>query len=1230
MSKSNITNDLSKARTRADLIQNETQEGKNDHERVGQGLNYILDCIQDNANDIAALEDGGTSGGGNVTVTSYYPSTGEHIADISVGGVSNGIYAPKPGTPNLSSPLKEINNLNRPPSSANKILVSTASGGWEYQDKPTGGGGGGDITNVRYDNEIADLSTAQKVGTLYVSSGNVSSPYSVYAPKGGTVDFNGIQKNYFTNVLHGTTPDTPQGINKGYVADGDYFFYNGNYWYRENVNPTDQQDTWMLIVWFNTNGTIDSMSKVKVFDSSTGGRLNGRDGQEIEWIYMLCDEELSEGTHGTYEAMESFLSNCKGDAIGKTKTGESAPFTQEDVMPDLTGHATLGSYTWTDNPTGISADHKYEYASFRVSGISSTGVRQWGDTGFAAPFVWSKWGDRGMDGDGVEYIFWVSKTGSAPAYTEDPNSDYPPSWNEGSNPDSGQRRFTDAEYIGPDGFSNWVDNPIDMDDDTNYPEGSKEWVSIRKLRRQDDSEEGTWGTFSTPALWTYKARNGVANGYIVDLTNEMLPVGTDETGAIASWSNWSRVQVYHNGLKMTYTSGTPTVGSNNFTYEVDEQNIEWATGAAGNINITTNGADITVGLSNVTGLNEKSIMIPIIVTVPGVEANTTTTINKNLIIQGIATGEAGQTVDMYVDTDSIISSYDGGNVVPSKVNFGVRIGRGDDIATYPAENPGSGSSAWDMGYYFKYTYFVNNSGTSSDRVTSINPVSRPGTDKNTLYYYKVDMYKRTGSDVSNNDKIVDTETIPIIREAAPGIGIDAINYNINAIGTTLTVDPTTGNVTGKLNFKLTKTEGANTTELEDLIYYGDETLKQYKWGDNAYFTVKVGGANAKVSRNGGIFVAEPTAWHNSGDGWDPAINPYTQIIVYTTGGTPLVSASLVVPFIKQGEKGSDAQVQSLGGVVIRYRDWSNLNGDNCGDVGIGVVPSDKDSIVYKDIILYNDNYYYLKPSYAQAPGGLNGDCSVSNVKNNAGTPSTSDNWVKVEPYEDAMFQFLMAKYAYIENLTAKHVIIMGGVKENGVTVQKPIAGITSGTSVPSVIEGYDGLESVRFWAGLTDNNLWNSKFLVTQYGQLKATNADISGTIRANAVYNPVYEVSEDLTIDPSIHGRSFMFIGASDCTITLPLAEEYPGLELQFYAPFFTQAASGLTIRTQPRQLNRNHIYFPEGTTMLNRTLTTNYFKVAAYNNNLITIKSLPLDPYSGNSYNWVVVSGDVSGYPE
>lgn len=1222
MSKSNITNDLSKARTRADLIQNETQEGKNDHERVGQGLNYILDCIQDNANDIAALEDGGTSGGGNVIVTSYYPNTGEHIADISVGGVSNGIYAPKPGTPNLSSPLKEINNLNRQPSSANKILVSTASGGWEYQDKPTGGGGGGDITNVRYDNEIADLSTAQKVGTLYVSSGNVSSPYSVYAPKGGTVDFNGIQKNYFTNVLHGTTPDTPQGINKGYVADGDYFFYNGNYWYKENVNPTDQQDTWMLIVWFNTNGTIDSMSKVKVFDSSTGGRLNGRDGQEIEWIYMLCDEELSEGTHGTYEAMENFLINCKGDAIGKTKTGESAPFTQEDVMPDLTGHATLGSYTWTDNPTGISADHKYEYASFRVSGINSTGVRQWGDTGFAAPFVWSKWGDRGMDGDGVEYIFWVSKTGGRPSSSN--VYDYPPAWIDLGIRDSQGRQFTDAEYLGPylnsSDCSHWSDNPIDMDDDTDYPEGAKQWVSVRKLRRLNDSEEGTWGTFSEPALWNYKARNGVANGYIVDLTNEMLPVGTDETGAIASWSNWSRVQVYHNGLKMTYTSGTPTVGSNNFTYEVDEQNIEWATGAAGNINITTNDADITVGLSNVTGLNEKSIMIPIIVTVPGIEANTTTTINKNLIIQGIATGEAGQTVDMYVDADSIIASYDGGNVVPNKVNFGVRIGRGDDIATYPAE----GGSAWNMGYYFKYTYFVNNSGTPStgDHVTSISPVARPGTDKNTLYYYKVDMYKRFGNGVdSNNDKLVDTETIPIIREAAPGIGIDAINYNINAIGTTLTVDPTTGNVTGKLNFKLTKTEGANTTKLESLIYH-DETLKQYEWGNNAYFTVKVGGANAGVSiiENSDIFEAKPVAWHNSGDGWDPANNPYTQIIVYTAGGTPV--ASLVVPFIKQGEKGSDAQVQALGGVVIRYRDWSNLNGDNCGDVGIGVVPSDKDSIVYKDIILYNDNYYYLKPSYAQAPppNGLNGDCSVSNVKDTAGTPSTSSNaWMKVEPYEDAMFQFLMAKYAYIENLTAKHVIITNG--------GQPVAGITSGTSVPSIIEGFDGLESVRFWAGLTDNNLWNSKFLVTQYGQLKATNADISGTIRANAVYNPVYEVSEDLTINPSIHGRSFMFSGASSCTITLPRAIEYQGLELQFYVPFFTRSTGGLAIQTTTD--SGDYIYFSEGTTLLNRTLATDYHKVNAYNNNLITIKSLPLDPYGRGLYNWVVVSGDVSGAP-
>jgi len=89
---------------------------------------------------------------------------------------------------------------------------------------------------------------------------------------------------------------------------------------------------------------------------------------------------------------ENTLANC----IGSASAQDGKTFENADAIP----------FDWYDNPQGVTNAEKYEYASFRRSVNGSDGKRIWGTTGFCRPFIWSTYGEKGMDGDGIEYIFW--------------------------------------------------------------------------------------------------------------------------------------------------------------------------------------------------------------------------------------------------------------------------------------------------------------------------------------------------------------------------------------------------------------------------------------------------------------------------------------------------------------------------------------------------------------------------------------------------------------------------------------------------------------------------------------------------------------------------------------------------------------------------------------------------------------------------------------------------------
>ena len=107
---------------------------------------------------------------------------------------------------------------------------------------------------------------------------------------------------------------------------------------------------------------------------------NGVDGDSVEYVYYRSNVEVTELL---------------------------APSYTNGQLPD----------GWKPSPQGISEDYKFEYVSIRTKSAGS-----W--SGFSEPVIWSKWGERGMDGDGVEYKYCLTDSTEKPIYPAPAGTDY--------------------------------------------------------------------------------------------------------------------------------------------------------------------------------------------------------------------------------------------------------------------------------------------------------------------------------------------------------------------------------------------------------------------------------------------------------------------------------------------------------------------------------------------------------------------------------------------------------------------------------------------------------------------------------------------------------------------------------------------------------------------------------------------------------------------------------------
>lgn len=273
---------------------------------------------------------------------------------------------------------------------------------------------------------------------------NWSTPVRISGEKGNSGNNGSVF--YFIYTLASTTPSTP-------TFTTPFALVGQTAWTIKPPTPTDTLYLYMSQAIYNPNtGRFGSWTAPIRISGKDGAK--GADGTDIEFIYLRN--------------------------TGSTPSKPTSVNT-DDYVP--TG--------WTDNPQGITETYKYEWVCVRTK---PSGTDTW--SAFSTPVIWAKWGDKGTDGDGTEYVFKRTEVETAP--------------------DAILVSSTADGYV-PTG---WTDEPSGVSAD--YP---FEWVSIRH------KTNGKWGGFSEPTLW---------NNYVVWNPNLLEQTEFESMDRLDRWDVVSR------------------------------------------------------------------------------------------------------------------------------------------------------------------------------------------------------------------------------------------------------------------------------------------------------------------------------------------------------------------------------------------------------------------------------------------------------------------------------------------------------------------------------------------------------------------------------------------------------------------------------------------------------------------------------------------------------------------
>ena len=261
---------------------------------------------------------------------------------------------------------------------------------------------------------------------------------------GASVQGEDGQYTVFCYTNSSVQPETPTGTQ---IPPSDSL----TTWY---MYPPERESTdvftWMTQATVYADKSLSGWTKPIRITGETGE--DGSDGTKIEFIYTLFTPTND-----------------------KPRPDTPSTSQQDDYIP----------FGWSDNPQGVSKEKQYEWISTREKKSAKLGEGYWGE--FSQPVVWSKWGEKGMDGDGYEYIYTrtsdVDKVPATPSSIQ--QNDYIPTVSNGGSTDY-----------------DWSDDPKGASE--TY---KAEWT-CKRVRT-----DGVWSDFSTPALWSNWGEQGLSGGH---------------------------------------------------------------------------------------------------------------------------------------------------------------------------------------------------------------------------------------------------------------------------------------------------------------------------------------------------------------------------------------------------------------------------------------------------------------------------------------------------------------------------------------------------------------------------------------------------------------------------------------------------------------------------------------------------------------------------------------------
>ena len=401
------------------------------------------------------------------------------------------------------------------------ILVQKNGGKFEVALSGSGSGNGVDVNYVQ--DQLKNYIKRGTLSRLIINDKafSIESGSDIVIPVGGggsDVDPTkyGYYKSYFKETSNNVTSVTKPADNRPPE--------DGSGWLENAPNYREGHLVWMTQVFINGNGQYGEYINPICL---TGNGTAGEDGSGVNFIY------------------KTFINEEQVSSPGVVTVENGVP-----VVPD----------GWTDHPKGVTKDVPYEYCSVAIN-TKGQWSPQW-----SQPFVWSHFGQNGMDGDGVEYIYYASLIA--------PTHNLPETW-------TNDEGFQNNEYI-KEG-SGWTDDPQDLE---KLGPGYKQWVCVRKKYADTGSKDVYWHAYSNPALWGYYSKDGIASALIMDVVGENKYLYLTQENKNKRFESSSMAYMYNDGdpINFTLSIGSFTDSAGN-DYSSDKDQYFTIDGNQVNINI---------------------------------------------------------------------------------------------------------------------------------------------------------------------------------------------------------------------------------------------------------------------------------------------------------------------------------------------------------------------------------------------------------------------------------------------------------------------------------------------------------------------------------------------------------------------------------------------------------------------------------------------------------------------